>query len=76
VLLPSLKQESTCDWNGRRNLPGPFHTALPHSEPFYLLISIILLLSGILVFYWSQTHISPAHSKRINILGRPSKRRQ
>jgi hypothetical protein len=54
--------------------PGPFRFC-PHSESFYLLISIILLLSAI-AFYWSQTHISPAHSKRINILGRPSKRRQ
>jgi hypothetical protein len=42
VLLPSLNQESTCDWNGRRNLPGaalsvclppgPFHLASPHSD--------------------------------------------
>ena len=41
VLLPSLNQESTCDWNGRRNLPGALSVyrpvlftkpASPHSD--------------------------------------------
>ena len=29
VLLPSLNQESTCDWNGRRNLPGTLSVYRP-----------------------------------------------
>ena len=70
VLLPSLNQESTCDWNGRRNLPGarcagcsiclppgPFHLASQPSLRRFYLLTIILLLFGI-EFCWSQTYIS------------------